>query len=290
MTESEQTSSAETVHWLQRRQQPGNWMDIAETDEIPTDIEGWYITVLHMFQIAFAPEIRRRIATAQLDNDFFLTSAQLIQPEESRKIIRLNEEVRGTALVRTNRSVRQGEPVFVSDMKNFVAFDLEDDELDAGHFTLLWTGNGWIATFDFRTGRAKSTSMLIAATQFLDVAKFSAESGHERPSIDNLFSACELVSKAHLILHHNSASKAKSHRHVKSAINAWRRLGNINDAFVHLFNRMSQARSPARYDPSARVEMPSPTDFQIVQGEIEHLAKLVSRRAELAEMPTQKHT
>ena len=99
MTEPEQTSSAETLNWLQRRQQPGNWMDIAETDDISSDVEGWYMTVLNMFQIAFAPEIRRRIATAQLDDNFFLTSAQLIQLEESRKIIRLTAYAHGSGSI-----------------------------------------------------------------------------------------------------------------------------------------------------------------------------------------------
>ena len=264
--------------WLQERQRPGNWIDVAEFDEIPPEIEGWYRTVIHMFQIAFAPEIRQRLSAGGLDQTFFLTAAQMIQPETGAQMIRLNGEVRGIANVRATRPVQKGEPVFVSDMENFVSFDLDEEELDAGHFTLFWTGSGWIATFDFRAGRAKSAAMLKAAGEFLEVARLASNHGHTRPSVDNLFSACELVSKAHLILHRSSASKAKSHGPVQSAINAWRRLGNINDEFVHLFNRVSNTRSPARYDANADVSMPSPSDFRVIEDEIQQLMNFVTPR------------
>ena len=265
--------------WLKERQRPGNWIDVAESDDIPVDIDGWYVTILHMFQIAFAPEIRRRLSDGMLDETFFLTAAQLIQPEVGDQVIRLNNEVRGIAHVRATRPVQKGEQVLVSDMQNFVSFDLDEEELDAGHFTLFWTGNGWIATFDFRAGRAKSAAMLIAAGEFLKVARFASTCGLTRPSVDNLFSACELVSKAHLILHRNTASRAKTHGPVRTAINAWRRYGNVNDAFVNLFNRVSNTRSPARYDTQAEVSMPSQSDFKVVEDEIHQLMKLVSPRA-----------
>ena len=274
----EMTQTQHFPQWLQERQRPGNWIDVAESDDIPAEIEGWYRTIIHMFQIAFAPEIRQRLSTGMLDETFLLTAAQMIQPEAGSQIIRLNDEVRGTAHVRATRPVQKGEPVLVSDMQNFVSFDLDEEELDAGHFTLFWTGNGWVATFDFRVGRAKSAAMLKAAGEFLEVARLASNHGHTRPSVDNLFSACELVSKAHLILHRNSASTAKSHGPVQSAINAWRRLGNINEEFVHLFNRVSNTRSPARYDAKAEVSMPSQSDFQLVKDEIQQLMYFVSPR------------
>jgi len=171
MKEYKPTNSSKTTDWLEERQRPGNWIDVAESDEIPSDLVGWSGTFLHMFQIAFAPEIRRRLATGQLDENFFLSAAQLIQPEEGESTVRLNAEVRGKALVRVNRPVHQGGHVLVSDLQNFENFDLEVDELDAGHFTLLWNGQGWIGSFDFRAGRAKSAGLLGLANQFLDVAK-----------------------------------------------------------------------------------------------------------------------
>ena len=66
-------------------------------------------------------------------------------------------------------------PAFVSDMRGLISFDLEDDELDAAHFTIFWHGEGWVASFDFRAGRSKSTDTLAAAVEFLEAARLSAE-------------------------------------------------------------------------------------------------------------------
>lgn len=231
-----------------------------------------------MFQIAFAPEIRRRYPDAVPDDAFFLSAAQWIQPEEGRPSVRLNEEVRGTGLVRVNRSIEKEELVFASDIQRFEGFELEEADLDAGHFTLFWIGNHWNCMFDFRAGRAKSAAMLKAATEFLEAARIASAHGYTRPSVDNLFSACELVSNAHLILIRNPASRAKTHGSVHSAINSWRSLGNINDKFVRVFNHAANIRSPARYDAGAEVEMPSLSDFEIVGREIEQMTEFVSQR------------
>ena len=144
MVDDEQTLSLDTHQWLQQRQRSGNWIDVAETDEIPPDVAGPQRTMLHIFQIAFAPEIRRRLSKKEPHDSFFLTAAQLIQPEEGGTVIRLNDEVRGLLLVRANRSVNTGDSVLVSDLNGFESFDLADDELDAAHFTMFWDGDRWI--------------------------------------------------------------------------------------------------------------------------------------------------
>ena len=283
MSDHDQTTSQETARWLQERQRPGNWFDIADTEIIPTEIEGSSRTVLHMFQIAFAPEIRCRLSAGQLDDNFFLTAAQLIQPEEGERMVRLNGEVRGLGLVRVTRAVNKGDPLFLSDIGQLVGFDLEENELDAGHFTLFWDGEGWFASFDFRAGRAKSTDILRLASEFLETAQSAADKGHAGACVDTLFSACELASKARLILHRSPAAKAKKHGHVHSAINKWGHLGNVNEGFLKLFNRMVKARPAARYDGTAQVEMPSKSDLRIVRREIEHLKEAVAQRTKSAE-------
>ena len=208
MNDHDQTTSQETARWLQERQRPGNWFDIADTDEIPADIQGQLRTILHIFQIAFSPEIRRRLSSGELGDEFFLARAQWILPEEGEQIVRLNGEVRALALVRVTRAVKKGDPVFLSDMRQLEGIDLEEDELDAGHFTLFWNGEGWFASFDFRAGRAKSAEMLRLASEFLETALSAAGKGHAGACVDTLFSACELASKARLILHRSHAAKA----------------------------------------------------------------------------------
>lgn len=274
----EPTQSLETQHWIQQRQRPGNWFDIIENDEIPPGIVGSQRTILHMFQIAFAPEIRRRISSGQLGDYFFLNAAQLVQPEHGENTVRLNDEIRGLALVRASRTVHKGEQAFLSDLKGLVSFDLAEDELDSGHFTMLWDGEGWFVTFDFRAGRAKCSEMLKNASEFLEVATLSSARGFVGPSVDNLFSACELVSKAHLILHRSPGARSRKHGPIRSAINNWRRFGNVNEEFVNLFNQISAARSPARYNFRSRVQLPSQSDLLIVEREINNLMKQVSHR------------
>src|ERR1043165_4187837 len=236
MDQEPQSLSPETSKWLEDRRRPGNWLYIGPTDEIPGDISGWDITILHIFQIAFAPEIRERFKSKKLGNDFMLMAAQLIQPPDGPQIIRLNDEVRGLPLIRLSRPIEKGDPVLVSDMKDLVSFDVDESELDCGHFTMFWHGSGWTINFDLRSGRAKSAQMIESAKQFFAAARYSFEKGHAGPCIDNLFSACELLSKAHLILHRSQAAKAKTHRTVSSAVNAWGRLGNIDNQFLKLFN------------------------------------------------------
>lgn len=97
-----------------------------------------------------------------------------------------------------------------------------------------------------------------------------------------VFSACELASKARLILHRSPAAKAKKHGSVKSAINSWGRLGNVDENFLQLFNRMSKDRSPARYDADSPIELPSDSDLQLVRHEIEQLQQAVAQRTKTA--------
>ena len=230
-----------------------------------------------MFRIAFAPEIRERISDGRIGENFVLLAAQLLQREEGkRRLVRLNEEVRGIGMIRTSGPVQKGAPVFMSDIRDFVSFDLEENELDAGHFTAIWKDGGWFISFDFRIGRAKSGGMLAAASEFLEASKLSADNGLARPSVDNLFSACELVSKAHLILHHLLAAGTKSHRAIGSSINRWRKLGNIDEGFVSLYNRMQSARPSARYDAAVQVDQPAMSDFEAVEREILRLKEYIA--------------
>jgi len=163
-------------------------------------------------------------------------------------------------------------------MAELVSFDVEESELDCGHFTMFWHGKGWSIAFDFRSSRAKSVQMLERAGQFLDASKFSADKGHASASVDNLFSSCELISKAMLILHRSPAVTAKTHGRVGSAINKWGKFGNVDAAFLKIYNRMSQERTSARYDASTEVTTPTAHDFDIVGRELETLKNAVAQQ------------
>lgn len=270
--------SAETQRWIEDRRRPGNWFSIAADDELPRDIVTWEITLLHMFQIAFSPELEKRAAEGRLAENFQLISAQWLGPDEGRPIIRINDEVRGVSLIRLSRTIEKGDPIFLSDLDDMISFDVAEDELDCSHFTIFWTGKGWKMFFNFQAGRAKSAQMIGMAQEFLASSKYSAGEGHSGASTDALFSACELLSKAHLILHRSRAATAKTHGSVNSAINQWRRLGNIDSDFVELFNRMGNRREDARYRPGTAVPLPTAEEFEIVDREVALLDQTVAHR------------
>ena len=191
----------------------------------PPKFKGNFRRILHFFQAAFAPEIRRRISTGQLEEDFDFQGAQLIRPGDGGQIVRLNEEVRGNILIFSRHQIPAGEPIRPSDLADFAGFELEADEIGAGHFTLIPQGKGWAATYDLRTGREQAVDMLGAACEYLEAAQTSVQKEHALVGVDNLWSACERVAHAQLILCHDRASKAKKHRTVHSAINALGRQG-----------------------------------------------------------------
>lgn len=232
--------------------------------------QGWDRTFKQMYDGWFAPEIERRRHAGLLVDPFHLQMAQALFPPEGASRVLLNEEVRGTALMRANRPIEKGERVLTTDLDLIEKYELPDELLDNGHFTIIRTGERWGMFFNFLSGRAKAKDMLELATEFLDASMASAAKGHDGPAVDNLYSASELASKAELILHRSRATNARNHRAVASSINAWAKLGNIDAAFVALFNKLGQQRPNARYsDRKRRPPAPTQDDFDLVRAVID---------------------
>lgn len=262
--------------WVKSRRRKGNWIDIASDDEIPADVSGHSRTLLCMFQLFFVPEIRKRISKKEIDNDFFLHLAQLIQHPDGSQHIRLNDEVRGKAVINTEKYFHEGQPIYNEDIQSLERFEPIDEEIDCGHFTVIWTGKAFVLAFDFRSGKGKAITLLNLAKQFHWTSSKSFEHGYIGPAIDNLFSACELAAKARLILFRNPAATGKSHGTLQSAINLWGKMGNIDTEFLNILNRMGNARASARYNPDESILTLSADDIAVVKAEIEGLLSGVS--------------
>jgi hypothetical protein len=262
MSDGEQSAAQA---WLIERMRPGNWLDIAPGEDIHPEITGWNRTLLHMHQLSFSPEIRRRKEFGTLPTDFALWAAQLIQPHEGGQIIRLNEEVRGVPYLRTTRPVEKGEKILLSDLANLEIFDLDEDELDSGHFTIFWTGEVWTGSFDFRSGRAKCVALIEKALTFLAATRLAIANQLAEPAIDNLHTACENIAKTRLILDHKPAHKWKSHGMVMAEINRMGRMGNVDAAFLDTFNRVSRIRSAAKYATGYDAKLPDPEELDLVE-------------------------
>lgn len=248
----------------------GEENDLDDGTPAPERLEGWNETFAHMWELCFRPEIERRQAAGSLPENFSLYMAQALFPPEGQSRVLLNEEVKGEALARAPRQVEKGEPVLLTDLQYIERFELPDELLDNGHFTIIHVGEGWRMFFNFLSGRAKAKDMLELAEQFLEAALGSKDKRHAGPAVDNLFSASELISKAELILHRSRAVNSKNHGMVASEINAWARLGNIDAAFVALFNQLSQQRPNARYgNRENRPPIPGQDAFDLIGAMIE---------------------
>jgi hypothetical protein len=228
------------------------------------------ITLTQAWELWFRPEIERRQTAGSLPATFSLHMAQALFPPDEKLRVLLNDEVEGEGHLRAPRTIQKGEPLYASDLQFMERFELPDALLDSGHFTIVRAGEGWHMFFNFLRGRAKAKDMLQLAGEFLEAALSATDKGHSGPVVDNLFSACELISKAELILHRNPAASSKSHRSVSSQINWWGRLGNIDAVFLKLFNRLAEQRPNARYgDKEHRPPVPEHDSFDLVQAMIE---------------------
>jgi hypothetical protein len=176
----------------------------------------------------------------------------------------------GVGLLRAPRSIQKGEPVYANDLRYIERLELPDELLDSAHFTIVRTGEGWHMFFNFLRGRAKAKDMLELAGEFLETARSARDRGHGGPAVDILFSACELISKAELLLHRNPAGSSRTHGSISAQINLWGRSGNIDAAFVKLFNRLRDERPKARYcDKEHRPPVPQHDSFDVVRTMIE---------------------
>lgn len=254
-----------------------------EPDEKYQGLLGWDRTFAHMWDLFFEPELRKRRDAGALSEDFSLFMAQVLFPPEGENRVLLNQAVQGVGLIRAPRPINKGDPLYLSDLAHLERFDLPDELLDNGHFTIIRHEEGWRMHFNFLSGRAKAKDMLDLASQFLLASKDSRDRGHSGPSIDNLFSAAELASKAELILHRSPSINSKKHGQVASAINAWAKLGNIDAAFVALFNKLGQQRPAARYGNSKnRPPPPSQEDTELVEAIIARGLSRVSKATDRA--------
>jgi hypothetical protein len=216
-------------------------------DVIPDDVIGPERTLRQMFNLFFDPEIERRQAAGLLPKPFELQKAQVLFVEGQPPHVRLNDEVTISLIIKAPRALQPGDVVNDGEIENIEAFELELVHSDAGHFTVLASKGGWRMLFDFRRNQGKAANLVKRAEEFLTVSEHAYAQELFGPYIDNLFSACELLAKARLITAAAEAHSIKGHNAIRSRINQWGRLGNVDSAFVETFNQMSRARSAARY-------------------------------------------
>ena len=243
--------------------------------ETPFTKEGFDRLLRQADEFWWAPEIERRKRLGTFDDNFSISMAQALFLPDRSVVVRFNDEVRGIAHVRVSRPIEKDSHIYQSDLDGMESFDLLEEDLDCGHFTMIKVKRRWFLTFNFLRSRSLCASLLDSAKEFLEVVRFSIQHGKSRPAVDNLYSACELVSKAQLILSSMLDRNSKSHRAIRGRINKWRHLGNINENFVELFNELCELRPSYRYEgASTNHTLLSHKEIALVEAEISRLEQM----------------
>lgn len=222
------------------------------------DAETAQVALSESMRLWFDPEYERRVATGQMAPGTEIVAAQAVFGK-GQTIIRFNNEVRGEGFALAGRPIQQGEQVGHEDLVGIENWELAPDEIDYGHMSIFKLGGGWRCFFNFLQGRARADALAVRAENFLKAALNAHENGWHDVSVDTLFSACELLAKANLIVHMQKGAEGKSHDAVSSSINQWRKLGNVESEFVKIFNDLGNLRHIARYEVGdmSRLEQPS---------------------------------
>jgi uncharacterized protein (UPF0332 family) len=242
------------------------------------DVETAQTALSECMRLWFDPEYERRVAAGHMAPGTQIVAAQAVFGK-GQTIIRFNDEVRGQGFARARRAVQEGEQVRHEDLAAIENWELAPDEIDYGHMSIFYTGEGWRCFFNFLQGRARADALAVRAGNFLKAAKNAHENGWHDVAADTLFSACELLAKANLIVHMQKGAEGKSHDTVSSAINQWRKLGNVEAEFVKLFNKLGNLRHIARYEVSelSRLELSS-GDFDTVAAQVSTIRDLCAHQ------------
>jgi uncharacterized protein (UPF0332 family) len=193
------------------------------------------------------PEIKRRYETAHISDNFILYAAQVIMNLNAPTEVRLNEEVKATVTGNLPKKSQKGEQIFINELDTIEQIELTNKDPNAGHLTMLNHRGSWLVRFDFRYNAARCLNHLEAAREFLNSAALAVERTQLRVVIDNLFSACELMAKALLLMHDKRLMTSKNHRAVRNRYNQWGNLGNTDARYTKLLNELFSLRDSARY-------------------------------------------
>jgi uncharacterized protein (UPF0332 family) len=207
------------------------------------------------------PEIERRRQNDQLPSHFTLRAAQIVMNVDAgAPQVRFNEEVNAVLKVRLSRPLEKameaGEMIALDDSMEVEDIELTDADPNAGHVTLLAKGGHWHIKFDFRYNAERCLEALAIGCEFLDAAASSLKKKNLSAFVDNLFSATELMAKAELLLIPDKRFLERgSHGIVSTKYNSWGKLGNTEEQYVKLLNRLASLRKPARYGPRNRLNL-----------------------------------
>lgn len=207
--------------------------------------------IKNLFKQFIFPEIYSRQDEGLIEKPYNLRAAQILFfLDRRRPKILLNDEVHGLANIRLKKGIRKskGDPITENEVEGLNGFDLLEEYKDCGHATMLRFNDTWSLYFDFRYNKGLSSKHIETAKEFFEAAKYSLDNSYYSSFIDNLFSCSELLAKSMLIsLVSPNFVKISSHRAIHRRLNRFAYIGNVDQEFSELYNKLNGYRPRARY-------------------------------------------
>jgi uncharacterized protein (UPF0332 family) len=215
-------------------------------------------------KLYITPEIERRRARREVGEEIVLWAAQIILNVDAPPVVRINSEIRG---VFTGEQLAQGASLGVGDtptlgeLGSIKSVELEPEDANAGHFTVIIVNGRLFLQFDLRYNAKRIAESISLAREYLQTARAAMQAEHLRPAVANLFAASELVAKC-LLFERTDARilKSRSHDFIRVELNRYSTFGEIDPKFVALHNQLFSLRNDARY--STRDIAVRPADVQ----------------------------
>jgi|GEM_PF-3227477 len=211
------------------------------------------------------PEIDRRKSIHGITDDYALYAFQIVINMHGPTEVRLNEEIKGLFNVDSLGDISAQE-LFQrrTEVKNITKFKLLKEDADSAHVTFANISNDLqFFRFDYRYNTLKRLRAFNTSKEFLTTAEGALYASNFRAFHENLFTAMECAISALLMFLPDSAYlNTKTHDAWKTRINLWAHNGNVDHAFVDLFNTLHKNRQTARYGEFKMIESEARSMFE----------------------------
>jgi hypothetical protein len=196
-----------------------------------------------VLQIWIHPELKRRLESGSIPNDYQVDRAQVFfDPNKSKPEVRLNKEIKAFLIGKLKSGIKKEfeQDVYEDEIEEIREVRLTDqDDPDAGHLTLFQFKGNWVIHFDFRMNKKKAKDRYEAAKQFFDSAKYCYEKKFWRPFVDNLFSCVELLATAQLFVQSEQEYIQKqSHAKTRTKYNSINYANPESKEYQNAFNKL----------------------------------------------------
>jgi hypothetical protein len=182
-----------------------------------------------------------------------LRQAQVLFGLDGSKLVRINDEVRGTFKAKLKKAVKKGDYLRYDDVEGLYFAEQSPDDKDFGHITLVsLSGDKLTVSFSFEYGAHKVQDYLKLGTEFLKQAN-SAMDTSTRVCVALAMTATENIAKARLAASPLASINTKQHTQLISAFSKFSSQDSpkkLNAKYTQAYKFFHRHFNGVRYQPS----------------------------------------